>query len=46
MHDTPPSSLKDPTVGPRTKQWKKQIFGAHSLTRNTLRVRGHARASG
>jgi hypothetical protein len=46
MHDTPPSSLRDPNVGPRTKQWKEQIFGAHFLTRNTLGVRVHARASG
>jgi hypothetical protein len=31
-------------VGPKTKQWKKKKVEAHSLTWNTLKVGGHARA--
>jgi hypothetical protein len=44
--DVPPNSLKDPNVGPKTKQHKKKKVGAHSLTCNTLGVRRHARVLG
>jgi len=46
LDDVPPNSSKDSKMGPRTKQRKKKKVGACSLTRNTLRVRGHAGASG
>jgi hypothetical protein len=36
--DTPPNSLKDSNVSPKVKTTKEGI-GAHSLTRNTSRVR-------
>jgi hypothetical protein len=38
--DAPPNFSKDPNVGPRTKQWKKKIIGACSLTRSTSRYEG------
>jgi hypothetical protein len=44
--NAPPSSLRNPNVGPKMKQWKKKKVKAHSLTRNTSRVRGHAGALG
>ncbi len=45
-NDMPPNSSKDQKVGPITKQWKKKRVGARSLTCNTPRVGGHARAPG
>ncbi len=36
----PPNSSKDPKVGPKMKQHKKNIIGAHSLTHDTLGVGG------
>jgi len=40
------NSSKDPKVGPKMKQQKKQKVGAHSLTHNTLGVGGCAGAPG
>jgi len=31
----PPNSLRDPNVGPKTKQWKKKKIGAYSLIHGT-----------
>jgi len=42
----PPNSLKDPKVGPKTKQQKKKKVEAHSLTRSTSRVGRHVGAPG
>ncbi len=44
--DAPLNFLGDPKVGPRVKQRKNKIIGAHSLIRSTSRVGGHARTSG
>jgi hypothetical protein len=38
VDDAPPNSFRNPNVGPKMKQWKKKIVGAHSLTCNTLGV--------
>jgi len=38
INDVPSNSSRDPKVGPKMKQRKKNRTGAHSLVRNTLRV--------
>jgi hypothetical protein len=40
----PPNSLRNPNVGPKTKQWKKEKVGSCSLIRSISRVGRHARA--
>jgi len=40
-----PSSLIDPNVSLKLKQWKNKELGAHCLVRSTLGVEGHAGAS-
>jgi hypothetical protein len=42
--NAPPNSSRDPSVGPKTKQRKKKIVGAHSLTYNISGVGGHVGA--
>jgi hypothetical protein len=44
----PPNSSRDPKVGPKAKQQKKKKkkVRAHSLIRNTSRVKGHVGALG
>jgi len=43
-HDAPPSSLMDSTANLKVKTTKGEGVGAHSLTRSTLGVEGHAGA--
>jgi len=44
--DAPPNSLRDPKVGPKAKQWKKNKVGARSLTCNISGVGGRVGAPG
>ncbi len=44
--DTPPNSLMDSTTNPKLKTLEGKRDGTRSLTRNTSRVAGHARAPG
>jgi len=46
VDDTPPSSLMDSNVCPKLKIMEGKGVGAHSLTRNTLRVEGRVGALG
>ncbi len=40
----PPNSSRNPKVVPKAKQQEKKKVGAHSLTQNTLGVRGRVEA--
>jgi hypothetical protein len=44
--DAPPSSLMDLTMGPKVKTMEGEGVGVRSLTHNTSRVEGRARAPG
>jgi hypothetical protein len=45
-NDAPPSFLMDSTMSPKVETTEGEGVGARSLTCNTSKVKGHARASG
>jgi len=45
INDAPPNSLKDPNVGPRAKQWKKERIEARFVICSISRVGAHVGAS-